>query len=436
MISVGISTVMRSDANENPCCVIIFKLQMIYWWIRRRLSTVRVRWMAMYQSMRWWPCAMTRNFGTNRATVSLNHIYCVYIPYWSYIVCLFSSRRTSSTDIDDDYLNAVEPRAEIRRSAYIPVTKNYTSPSGDRGIVNKSASVDSRNTMDITKLLYRSKRDTNTSSTVADVEAKSLTHNTNPTDFNRGDASPSDKSTSPDIDQTESGSRKYPHFHVTYWMFYPYNQGKTMCTMNLGPFGHLPIPQILGMCLGTRKDFGSHVGDWEHMTLFFKGNREPEEMYVSAHDAGAYYAYERLTGTFDFRRQETRAGILQHPNFPRTVITANNHPVLFSAEGSHGLWTAPGKHRFVRVPRLFDVNGFGTPWCTWKQVEIAYENERSGQSIGPAWLRFNGRWGNPKSKCHPLKKVGLNFCEYFDGPTGIPVKTPHFFCPKWEKWLS
>lgn len=67
-----------------------------------------------------------------------------------------------------------------------------------------------------------------------------------------------------------------PHFHVTYWMFYPYSQGKQMCTLSLGPLGKLPIPLIFGMCLGTRTDFGSHVGDWEHMTLYFKGNSEPE----------------------------------------------------------------------------------------------------------------------------------------------------------------
>lgn len=165
-------------------------------------------------------------------------------------------------------------------------------------------------------------------------------------------------------------------------------------------------------------------------------------MYVSAHDAGAFYSYERLTGTFDFRSQETRKGILQHPNFPKTVRTSENHPVLFSAQGSHGLWTAPGKHRFVRLPRLFDVNGFGTPWSTWKQIEYSYDiagdgsvgdvrNGRTGtisRSIGPEWLRFHGRWGNPKSKCHPLKRIGLNFCEYSDGPTGIPLKKPHFTC--------
>lgn len=102
-------------------------------------------------------------------------------------------------------------------------------------------------------------------------------------------------------------------------------------------------------------------------------------MYVSAHDAGAYYSYDRLTGSFEFRSQETRKGILQRPTFPRTVVTSTNHPVLFAAQGSHGLWTAPGKHRFVRVPRLYDVNGFGTPWYSWKNIEVIYDNNSIGK---------------------------------------------------------
>lgn len=176
----------------------------------------------------------------------------------------------------------------------------------------------------------------------------------------------------------KSSTPEIPHFHVSYWMFYPYSQGKTMCTLNLGPLGPWPIPLIFDVCLGTRKEFGSHVGDWEHMSLHFKGRMEPDEMYVSAHDAGAYYTFDRLTGTFEFKRQETRKGILQQPNFPKTVITSDSHPVLFSAEGSHGLWATPGKHRFVRVPRLYDVNGFGIPWQTWKNVEVIY-NEARGE---------------------------------------------------------
>lgn len=97
---------------------------------------------------------------------------------------------------------------------------------------------------------------------------------------------------------------------------------------------------------------------------------------MSAHDAGAFYTYDKLTGTFEYKRQETRKGILQHPVFPKTVITSDNHPVLFAAEGSHGLWASPGKHRFVRVPRLYDINGFGQPWQTWNNVEIIYNDAK------------------------------------------------------------
>lgn len=179
-----------------------------------------------------------------------------------------------------------------------------------------------------------------------------------------------------DIKITNDKTPDIPHFHVTYWMFYPYSQGKTVCTLNLGPLGPWPIPLIFNVCLGTKKEFGSHVGDWEHMSLHFNGRMEPDEMYVSAHDAGAYYTFDRLTGTFEFKRQETRKGILQQPNFPKTVITSDSHPVLFSAEGSHGLWATPGKHRFVRVPRLYDVNGFGIPWQTWKNVEVIHNDAR------------------------------------------------------------
>lgn len=104
-------------------------------------------------------------------------------------------------------------------------------------------------------------------------------------------------------------------------------------------------------------------------------------MYVSAHDAGAYYTYDRLTGTFEYKSQETRKGILQHPNFPKTVVTSENHPILFAAEGSHGLWGSPGKHRFVRLPRLYDVNGFGQPWQTWNNVEIIYNSDIRGNLL-------------------------------------------------------
>lgn len=137
----------------------------------------------------------------------------------------------------------------------------------------------------------------------------------------------------PSIFNIHNAGGSVDSFHVTYWMFYPYSQGKIMCSIDLGVLGPIPIPLIFGFCFGEKKEFGSHIGDWEHVSLFFNGNRkEPDEMYVSAHDAGAYYTFNSRSRLFEFRRQETRKGIFQKPSFPKTVRTSKNHPVLFSAE--------------------------------------------------------------------------------------------------------
>lgn len=75
------------------------------------------------------------------------------------------------------------------------------------------------------------------------------------------------------LDETliyEEKRSRLPHFHVTYWMFYPFSEGKTICVLDLGYLGSWPIPLIGGKCFGDFKQYGSHVGDWEHMSLYFK----------------------------------------------------------------------------------------------------------------------------------------------------------------------
>ncbi|XKL59342.1 hypothetical protein PGB90_000358 [Kerria lacca] len=217
------------------------------------------------------------------------------------------------------------------------------------------------------------------------------------------------------------------HFHVTYWFFFPYSQGKTMCILDVGMLGPLPIPHFNNHCFGSLREFGSHVGDWEHTSFLFKGKEEPEEMYVSAHDAGAFYKFDVNSKVFVFNRQEIRKGFIQKPKFPPIVkLYVDNdgyHPILFAAKGSHGLWTAPGKHKYVRLPRLYDISGYGIPWKTWKQIEILHPNRKL-----PQWMFYLGKWGNPRNKCHPLSRMGLNICEITDGPSGIPKKKQNFLC--------
>ncbi|KAF5295310.1 hypothetical protein FQA39_LY13175 [Lamprigera yunnana] len=196
-----------------------------------------------------------------------------------------------------------------------------------------------------------------------------------------------------------------PHFSVVYWIFYPYNEGKEVCLI-----GKVPTPILFGSCVGKRKSIGNHVGDWEHLTLSFTGNSYPEKMYLAVHDTGAYYNYDPSSRLFKFQKQSTKKGILQRPKFPVAARTRNNHPILFSAKGSHGLWTAPGDHYFVKVPRLIDRNGYGISWETWKNLKIFL----LGFDSLPDWMKFKGKWGNPQSNCFLFRKLGL--CEVSDGP--------------------
>lgn len=188
--------------------------------------------------------------------------------------------------------------------------------------------------------------------------------------------------------------------------------------------GKMPAPRLFGTCLGHIKTMGNHVGDWEHMSLSFRGQTVPHEMFMAVHDAGVYYKYEPTKRIFKYSTQVTRKGIVQRPKFPPLVRMSGGHPVLFSAQGSHGLWSAPGEHYYIRVPQLLDKNGYGVPWKTWDSLKMFH----MGYSVVPDWLNFKGKWGNPKNKCLLFKKLGI--CELTDGPTGILMKKQDFYCLK------
>lgn len=62
----------------------------------------------------------------------------------------------------------------------------------------------------------------------------------------------------------------YRTFVVTYWFFYPFNEGKELCSVKLGYSKALPVFNIFKKCLGKTVKYGNHIGDWEHMSLEFR----------------------------------------------------------------------------------------------------------------------------------------------------------------------
>ncbi|CAH1111590.1 unnamed protein product [Psylliodes chrysocephalus] len=219
----------------------------------------------------------------------------------------------------------------------------------------------------------------------------------------------------PENDVEENGENLY--FHVSYWIFYPYNEGKKVCVI-----GGVPTLQVFNTCLGSLKTLGNHVGDWEHMSLSFVGKNVPQSLYLAVHDTGAYYTYNEQNRYFQFDHPAKRKAVAQIPKFPPILYNQGDHPVIFSANGSHGMWAIPGENQFNKVPKLSDTTGYGVPWKTWNNVKIYH----LGLDPLPYWMSFRGKWGNPKTNCLLFKKLGI--CEYSDGPEGIIRQTQDFYC--------
>ena len=201
---------------------------------------------------------------------------------------------------------------------------------------------------------------------------------------------------------------------LVYFFYYPYNRGKEV------------VDTI----------WGNHVGDWEHITVRLTRLPDqtltPVQVYLSAHNFGGAYAWADLEH-FDI-----------------------THPVVYSAEGSHGVWSAPGEHVYMTIGEevagfcvtlvcadLADDAGAGTAWDTWKNVAgfdfVAREglagaawpvwmsDAFTDAGAAPATVPGGGpifRWGNPED-CSTLgvdisDLIGV--CRLEDGPTGPASK--------------
>ncbi|XP_046988545.1 uncharacterized protein LOC124594223 [Schistocerca americana] len=165
---------------------------------------------------------------------------------------------------------------------------------------------------------------------------------------------------------------------VSVWLFFPWSQGKRLCAA-----GGLPLPLPAPLCPhALTQVFGSHLGDWEHLAFLFpNASSAPRLLQLWTHHRSAVYGWDSARGAFSLL--EPAAG------FPATVAaTADGRPILYAADGSHGLWAKPGRHVFAPALGLWDECSAGGEWRTWERVS----------ALGAApWRRYLGRWGPPAS---------------------------------------
>eukprot|EP00795_Rhopilema_esculentum_P009269 gene9269-16961_t len=212
-----------------------------------------------------------------------------------------------------------------------------------------------------------------------------------------------------------------------YWAFFPYNRGKNVCIGGAK----------FGRCFGGCTVMGNHVGDWEHVTVRLVNNR-PSKMYVGAHNFGGIYSWNGRTFAKEAQkklRDQFQLAVtgVNSPGSESFVALCNDkltfsrdgHPIVYSAVGSHGMWTRRGRITYKTIKngeKLQDLVSTGTAWDTWrKMVMIPYSKHRHYRG-NLKWMNFKGRWGDPKRGCVLLEKISGE-CRLNSGPTGPAAKS-------------
>lgn len=174
-------------------------------------------------------------------------------------------------------------------------------------------------------------------------------------------------------------------------------------SFNLGPF-------VMGS-----GPYGNHVGDWEHSLVRFY-NGEPIIVWMSAHGGGGAYYYNNL----------------------EKYELDTNHPIIFSARGTHANYVSVGTHPHdLPYEILADFTDRGPLWNPTKNyLAYTYDGKHvhaSDTNANPKhvgreaeygnWLTFSGHWGDRQlDSSDPRQKHSfIGGYKYIDGPRG-PLK--------------
>jgi hypothetical protein len=154
------------------------------------------------------------------------------------------------------------------------------------------------------------------------------------------------------------GGEQIEVIDLTYFFYYPYNRGKEYWSTV----------------------WGNHVGDWEHVTVRLGlvynpaigwWELKPLHLFVAAHDFGTSHPWDTIS-----------------------IVPDSDHPIVYSAEGSHGNYVTAGRQRYGKitkiVPYIFlaDYTGEGAEWNTWTNLEtLEYDGKYGlGLSVWPRWM--------------------------------------------------
>ncbi|KAM3519925.1 hypothetical protein MY4038_009625 [Beauveria bassiana] len=189
-----------------------------------------------------------------------------------------------------------------------------------------------------------------------------------------------------------------------YFYFYSFDQGGNMTQVKE------PLDSFIGSQDGLH--FGSHVGDWEHNMVRFRGGR-PTRIYYSQHSDGAAYDWH-----------------------DERVMLKDGRPYVYSALGSHASYPASGEQTHDSV--LFDYCDSGMLWDpvlsaylfhldpdSFRLTRLSPSKSNLATSNLTSFFYFDGIWGDHEyaqddPRQHKVPWVGLK--RFVAGPQGPAYK--------------
>ena len=194
--------------------------------------------------------------------------------------------------------------------------------------------------------------------------------------------------------------KEYEFLDLSYFVFFPYNLGKKIGFVR----------------------YGNHVGDWEHITVRLKVEKNS---LLSTTVTPVFVEYSTHTWRF-------------YVPFDEVEMT-EGHPTAYIAEGSHGIWQNAGKNVYLNkiVVVLKDSCSKGYAWKLWEDNQMetyAYDALTwTGTGIGGSkWNTcFDKDYFNPDSNSviqwgnYKLNK-GVFYTRFDNGPNG-PQEKPNLY---------
>ena len=135
-----------------------------------------------------------------------------------------------------------------------------------------------------------------------------------------------------------------PYRYVTYWFFYPYDDGEGNVNLN-------------------------HEGDWERISVHLDANNNATQVRLYRHTSDCNL-------TVDWSNPYK--------------VSGTQHPIIYSAGGTHGSYSRPGTHDTSCASSTWgfaitdDKTDAGYAWDTWNRL---------ADVRAQPWYGFGGAWG-------------------------------------------